>query len=60
MSEPTFTPINELGEFGLIDRLTEQIKINNESTIKAGGDDCGGLRFVRGADPRRVRPYARI
>jgi thiamine-monophosphate kinase len=45
MSEPTFTPINELGEFGLIDRLTEQIKINNESTIKAGGDDCAVVDY---------------
>lgn len=45
MSEITFTPINELGEFGLIDRLTKQIEINKPTTIKAGGDDCAVLDY---------------
>ncbi|MBT4339932.1 MAG: thiamine-phosphate kinase, partial [Bacteroidetes bacterium] len=45
MSEITFTPINELGEFGLIDRLTEQIQIQNASSIKAGGDDCAVIDY---------------
>ena len=35
-----WTPISELGEFGLIDRLTKNIKIKNESTIKGTGDDA--------------------
>ena len=45
VSEINFTPINELGEFGLIDRLTEQIKIRNSSTLKAGGDDCAVIDY---------------
>ena len=29
------TELSELGEFGLIDRLTKDIKIHNKSTVKA-------------------------
>lgn len=36
--------ISELGEFGLIDRLTKDIKPVNPSTIKGVGDDCAILR----------------
>lgn len=32
--------ISKLGEFGLIDHLTKDIKHKNESTIKGVGDDC--------------------
>ena len=32
--------ISELGEFGLIDRLTENIQPKNESTLKGIGDDA--------------------
>ena len=34
-----FTPLSELGEFLLIDRLTKDNKIRNKSTIKSVGDD---------------------
>ena len=34
------TPISQLGEFGLIDHLTKNIKLKNESTIKGVGDDA--------------------
>lgn len=34
------TEISLLGEFGLIDRLTNDIAIHNESTLKGIGDDC--------------------
>ena len=34
------TELSELGEFGLIDRLTKDIKIHNKSTIKGIGDDA--------------------
>ncbi|MEI7523249.1 MAG: hypothetical protein WCJ95_02920, partial [Mariniphaga sp.] len=34
------TELSELGEFGLIRRLTENIVLKNESTIKGVGDDC--------------------
>jgi thiamine-monophosphate kinase len=40
MDEPSFTEITELGEFGLIDYLTQNITIQNASTIKGVGDDC--------------------
>ncbi len=39
------TEIKELGEFGLIDRLTKNIKIKNESTVKGVGDDAAILHF---------------
>lgn len=39
------TEISKLGEFGLIHRLTDNIKIKNESTIKGVGDDCAVLHY---------------
>ena len=39
------TEISTLGEFGLIDRLTRDITIRNESTLKAVGDDAAVLSF---------------
>lgn len=36
--------ISELGEFGLIDRLTAGLKPVNSSTVKGVGDDCAILR----------------
>ena len=45
MSKEKITNIAELGEFGLIDRLTEKIKICNKSTIKGVGDDAAILEF---------------
>ena len=35
----------ELGEFGLIKRVTAQAKIKNESTITGVGDDCAVLSY---------------
>jgi len=40
------TNISELGEFGLIDRLTKDIQIKNESTIKGVGDDGAVLEYT--------------
>jgi thiamine-monophosphate kinase len=34
------TELSELGEFGLIKKLTEDIEINNSSTLKSVGDDA--------------------
>jgi len=34
------TPLSELGEFGLIEHLTKNFKINHKSTIKGIGDDA--------------------
>jgi len=41
----TKTEISELGEFGLIRRLTENIILKNDSTLKGVGDDCAVLDF---------------
>ncbi len=35
----------EIGEFGLIKRITAQTKIKNESTLRGVGDDCAVLNF---------------
>ena len=37
--------ISELGEFGLIDRLTKDIQPRNASTLNGVGDDCAVLRY---------------
>ncbi len=34
------TPISQLGEFGLIDHLTKDVKTINENTVKGIGDDA--------------------
>ncbi len=41
----TQTEISTLGEFGLIDRLTKDIKIVNTSTLKGVGDDSAIVRY---------------
>ena len=41
----TRTEISSLGEFKLIDALTEQIKLVNISTNKGVGDDCAVLSY---------------
>ena len=39
------TRISELGEFGLIDRLTKGCQIRNKSTLKGVGDDAAVINF---------------
>ena len=39
------TSIAELGEFGLIDRITKDFKLQHKSTIKGIGDDAAVLEF---------------
>ncbi|MDD4107588.1 MAG: thiamine-phosphate kinase [Prolixibacteraceae bacterium] len=39
------TSIAELGEFGLIERLTKNIEIRNSSTVKGVGDDAAVLDY---------------
>ena len=39
------TALSSLGEFGLIEHLTTQFKINNKSTITGIGDDAAILNF---------------
>lgn len=46
LQEPTSrTELSELGEFGLIKHLTQNIEIKNPSTIKGIGDDAAVLDF---------------
>ena len=40
--------ISELGEFGLIRRLTEELRIENPGTLKGVGDDCAVLSPTEG------------
>jgi len=39
------TEISSLGEFGLIDHLTKNIKLNHKTTVKGVGDDAAVLNF---------------
>ena len=39
------TPISTLGEFGLIDHLTKDLKVKNPSTIKGVGDDAAVIEM---------------
>ena len=41
----SITPLSSLGEFKLIEHLTQTFPINNETTIKGVGDDAAVLRF---------------
>ncbi len=43
--EKTQTSISELGEFGLIDRITKEIRLKNKSTVKGVGDDAAILDY---------------
>ena len=45
MNEQNRTEISTLGEFGLIRRLTDDIKLINESSHYGVGDDCAVLSF---------------
>ena len=42
--------ISELGEFGLIDHLTEGLKNVSDSTVKGVGDDCAILHYPEDKD----------
>lgn len=40
-----YRSVGELGEFGLIEALTHDIKVKNPSTLKGIGDDCAVLSY---------------
>jgi thiamine-monophosphate kinase len=42
---PQRTPLSELGEFKLIEHLTENFKVTQKSTVKSIGDDAAVLNF---------------
>lgn len=49
------TDISTLGEFGLIDRMTEGLELRNASTLRGVGDDCAVLQYSsEAAGPRRL------
>ncbi|MBC8321001.1 MAG: thiamine-phosphate kinase [Bacteroidetes bacterium] len=43
-SNEKLTPLSELGEFGLIDKLTSDIKIKNSTTLVGIGDDAAVIK----------------
>ena len=45
MADIKRTEIAELGEFGLIDHLTKDLKPQNASTLYGVGDDCAVLDY---------------
>lgn len=45
---PYRTELSEIGEFGLIDRLTGGVKIYNKNTIKGVGDDAAVIEASKG------------
>jgi len=45
MTDKKYKEIAELGEFGLIDHLTEGIKLKHKSTIHGVGDDAAVLNY---------------
>jgi thiamine-monophosphate kinase len=47
MGDPkkSLTPLSEIGEFGLIERLTEGVKFHHTSTVKGAGDDAAVMEY---------------
>lgn len=50
MEQPKLTEISQLGEFGLIDRLTKDLPHHNPSTVRSVGDDAAVLRYYGDVD----------
>lgn len=50
MEQPKLTEISQLGEFGLIDRLTKDLPHHNPSTVRSIGDDAAVLRYPGDVD----------
>lgn len=44
--QPKLTEISQLGEFGLIKRLTKELPKVNESTLRGVGDDAAVMRYA--------------
>ena len=39
------TPLSQLGEFGLIDHLTKDLKVHQATTVKGVGDDAAVVDY---------------
>ena len=50
MEQPKLTEISQLGEFGLIDRLTKDLPHHNPSIVRSVGDDAAVLRYPGDVD----------
>lgn len=50
MEQPKLTEISQLGEFGLIDRLTKDLPHHNPSTVRSVGDDAAVLHYTGDVD----------
>ena len=50
MEQPKLTEISQLGEFGLIDRLTKDLPHHNPSTVRSVGEDAAVLRYPGDVD----------
>ena len=50
MEQPKLTEISQLGEFGLIDRLTKDLPHHNPSTVRSVGADAAVLRYTGDVD----------
>ncbi len=50
MEQPKLTEISQLGEFGLIDRLTKDLPHHNPSTVRSVGDDAAVLSYPGDVD----------
>lgn len=50
MEQPKLTEISQLGEFGLIDRITKDLPHHNPSTVRSVGDDAAVLRYPGDVD----------
>ena len=50
MEQPKLSEISQLGEFGLIDRLTKDLPHHNPSTVLSVGDDAAVLRYPGDVD----------
>lgn len=46
--EENFTSLENIGEFGLIDKLTEKFKLRNSSSLKGIGDDAAVIEHLTG------------
>ncbi len=49
-NEPKLTEISQLGEFGLVDRLTKELPLTHESSVKGVGDDAAILHYADDKD----------
>lgn len=57
IDDQKLTPVSEIGEFGLIDRITRNIRIYHQETVKGVGDDAAVIDLAAdpgGADPDRT------